>query len=116
MKALVTILIAAAVVYAILHYYFQKMPATDEGTAPTQAISLTGVRMDLLQIAEAERSFIALNAGALHSTSSLLPAICPCRAPGAMATPIRSTALARNSPSGPAINPRPRAPQSAIRI
>ena len=61
MKALVTILIAAAVVYAILHYYFQKMPATDEGTAPTQAISLTGVRMDLLQIAEAERSFIALN-------------------------------------------------------
>jgi hypothetical protein len=37
------------------------MPATDEGTAPTQAISLTGVRMDLLQIAEAERAYIALN-------------------------------------------------------
>ncbi|HKW32890.1 MAG TPA: hypothetical protein VJN92_07790 [Candidatus Acidoferrum sp.] len=61
MKALATILVAAAVVYAVFHYYFQKMPATDGGTAPTQAISLTGVHMDLLQIAEAERSYIALN-------------------------------------------------------
>jgi hypothetical protein len=60
-KALATILVAAAVVYAVFHYYFQKMPTTDEGTAPTQAISLTGVRVDLLQIATAERSFIALN-------------------------------------------------------
>jgi hypothetical protein len=32
------------------------MPITDAGTAPTQAISLTGVRSDLLQIAQAERS------------------------------------------------------------
>jgi len=61
MRALAAILVAAAVVYAIFHYYFQKMPTTDEGTAPTQAISLTGVRMDLLQIAQAERSYIALN-------------------------------------------------------
>lgn len=61
MKALAAILVAAAVVYAIFHYYFQRMPATDEGTAPTQAISLTGVRMDLLLIAQAERSYIALN-------------------------------------------------------
>ena len=61
MKALATILVAAAVVYAIFHYDFQKMPSTDQGTAPTQAISLTGVRMDLLQIAQAERNYIALN-------------------------------------------------------
>lgn len=61
MKGLAAILVAAAAVYAIFHYYFQKMPSTDEGTAPTQAISLTGVRMDLLQIAQAERSYIALN-------------------------------------------------------
>ena len=61
MKALAAILVAAAAVYAIFHFYFQKMPTTDEGTAPTQAISLTGVRMDLLQIAEAERAYIALN-------------------------------------------------------
>jgi len=37
------------------------MPVTDEGTAPTQAISLTGVRSDLLQIAQAERIYIASN-------------------------------------------------------
>ena len=61
MKALAAILVAAAVVYAIFHFYFRKMPTTDEGTAPTQAISLTGVRMDLLQIAQAERSYMALN-------------------------------------------------------
>ncbi|MGB2589678.1 MAG: hypothetical protein WBG02_14140 [Candidatus Acidiferrum sp.] len=37
------------------------MPTTDKGTAPTQAISLTGVRTDLLQIAQAERGYVALN-------------------------------------------------------
>jgi len=37
------------------------MPTTDVGTAPTQAISLTGVRTDLLQIAQAERGYIAQN-------------------------------------------------------
>ena len=44
-------------------YYFnlKKMPSTDAGTAPTQAISLTGVRADLLQIAQAERSFVVTN-------------------------------------------------------
>lgn len=61
MKALAAILVSAAVAYAVFHYYFQKMPVTDEGTAPTQAITLTGVRNDLLQIAQAERAYIALN-------------------------------------------------------
>ncbi|HEY6945751.1 MAG TPA: hypothetical protein VI431_11480 [Candidatus Acidoferrum sp.] len=61
MRALAVLLVAAAVVFAAFHYYFQKMPTTDEGTAPTQAITLTGVRADLLQIATAERAFIALN-------------------------------------------------------
>ncbi|MGC0773866.1 MAG: hypothetical protein WB543_13105 [Candidatus Acidiferrum sp.] len=61
MRALIAILVAAALLLGIYHYYFKKMPTTDEGTAPTQAISLTGVRMDLLQIAQAERGYIALN-------------------------------------------------------
>jgi len=61
MRALAAILVAAAAAYAVFHYYFQKMPTTDEGTAPTQAITLTGVRNDLLQIAQAERAYIALN-------------------------------------------------------
>lgn len=76
MKGLAIILVAAAVAYAAFHYYFQKMPTTDEGTAPTQAITLTGVRADLLQIATAERAFIALNSrcaplGELASSSDL---------------------------------------------
>ncbi len=37
------------------------MPTTDNGTAATQAITLTGVRADLLQIAQAERVYIATN-------------------------------------------------------
>jgi len=61
MRALVSLLVAAALVFAIYHYYFKQMPTTDEGTATTQAISLTGVRADLLQIAQAERGSIAMN-------------------------------------------------------
>ncbi len=61
MRGLAVILVAAAVLFGVYHYYFKKMPVTDEGTAPTQAISLTGVRSDLLQIAQAERGYIALN-------------------------------------------------------
>ena len=61
MRALVAVLVACALLFGVYHYYFKKMPVTDEGTAPTQAISLTGVRADLLQIAQAERGYIALN-------------------------------------------------------
>jgi len=61
MRALVAILVACALLFGVYHYYFKKMPVTDEGTAPTQAISLTGVRGDLLQIAQAERGYIAQN-------------------------------------------------------
>ena len=61
MRGLVALLVSAAVAFGIYHYYFKSMPVTDEGTAPTQAISLTAVRTDLLQIAQAERSYIVLN-------------------------------------------------------
>jgi len=61
MRALVGVLVAAAIFFGIYHFFLKKMPTTDEGTAPTQAISLTGVRGDLLQIAQAERGYIATN-------------------------------------------------------
>lgn len=61
MRVLIAILVAAAVLFGVYHFYLKKMPVTDEGTAPTQAISLTGVRGDLLQIAQAERLFIPQN-------------------------------------------------------
>jgi hypothetical protein len=66
MRSLVGVLVGAALLFAVYYFYLKKMPATDEGTAPTQAISLTGVRTDLLQIADAEHGYIATNG---HCTS-----------------------------------------------
>jgi hypothetical protein len=61
MRALAALLVAAIIVFGVYEIYLKKMPSTDQGTAPTQAISLTGVRSDLLQIAQAERGSIALD-------------------------------------------------------
>jgi hypothetical protein len=66
MRSLVGVLVGAALLFVVYYFYLKKMPATDEGTAPTQAISLTGVRTDLLQIADAEHGYIATNG---HCTS-----------------------------------------------
>jgi hypothetical protein len=61
MKALAVLVVAAALLGGIYYFYLKKMPSSDEGTAPTQAISLTGVRGDLLQIAQVERNYITTN-------------------------------------------------------
>jgi hypothetical protein len=61
MRSLVGVLVGAALLFVVYHFYLKSMPTTDNGTAPTQAISLTGVRSDLLQIAQAERGYIATN-------------------------------------------------------
>jgi len=61
MKALAGLLVTAALAIGIYYLYLKQMPSSDAGTAPTQAISLTGVRSDLLSIAQAERGNIALN-------------------------------------------------------
>jgi hypothetical protein len=61
MRAFALILVAAAILGGIYFYYVKKLPITDSGTAPTQAISLTGVRMDITQIAQAERTYVATN-------------------------------------------------------
>jgi hypothetical protein len=61
MRGLSLLLAVAALVGGIYYGYLKNTPVTDKGTAPTQAISLTGVRSDLLQIAQAERSYVAAN-------------------------------------------------------
>jgi hypothetical protein len=61
MRGLASLVIVAGIMLGIYHFYFKEMPTTDPGTAPTQAINLTGVRMDLLQIAQSERTFTAQN-------------------------------------------------------
>lgn len=71
MRALAMVLVAAAILFGVYQVYLKKMPTTDAGTATTQAISLTGVRSDLLQIAQAERAQLALN-GKCASIDELL--------------------------------------------
>ena len=61
MRSLVGLLACAVLFFVVYHFSLKRMPTTDEGTAPTQAITLTGVRSDLLQIAQAERAYIAIN-------------------------------------------------------
>jgi hypothetical protein len=61
MKGFVGLLMALLIAGGIYFFYTKRMPTTDAGTAPTQAISLTGVRMDLTQIAQAERTYVASN-------------------------------------------------------
>jgi hypothetical protein len=61
MRALALVLVAAVILFGVYQYYIKKMPTAGEGTSATQAISLTGVRTDLLQIAQAERANIALD-------------------------------------------------------
>src|SRR5438105_1709078 len=71
MKPLVGILVFCGFLFGIYVLYLKRLPATDSGTAPTQAISLTGVRMDLLQIAKAERASIGVD-GRCASLSELM--------------------------------------------
>jgi hypothetical protein len=61
MRAFASLLAVSALLFGIYEFYLKRMPVTDSGTAPTQAISLTGVRGDLLQIAQAERASVATN-------------------------------------------------------
>lgn len=58
MKILVSLLVTVGFLFGIYILYLQRIPTVAEGTVATQAISLTGVKMDLLQIAKAERSSI----------------------------------------------------------
>jgi hypothetical protein len=61
MRALAALLVSTALLFGVYRLYLRRMPTTDPGTTPTQAISLTAVRSDLLQIAQAERAYLATN-------------------------------------------------------
>jgi hypothetical protein len=71
MKPLVGLLVTAGFLFGVYALYLKRMPTVAEGTASTQAISLTGVRMDLLQIAKAERNSIGVD-GRCASLDELL--------------------------------------------
>src|ERR1700693_77327 len=61
MRVLALLLVSSALLLGAYVFYLKKLPTTDSGTASTQAISLAGVRSDLLQIAQAERAKVASN-------------------------------------------------------
>jgi Tfp pilus assembly protein PilV len=61
MRAIAMLLVAAGILFGIYQYHLKSLPTMDSGTVATQAINLTGVRADLLQIAQAERANVALN-------------------------------------------------------
>ncbi len=60
-RGFVSLLLALLVVGGIYYYYIRRMPTAAKDTAVTQAISITGVQSDLLQIAQTERQFIVQN-------------------------------------------------------
>jgi len=61
MKIFVSLLVTTGFLFGIYILYLKRIPTVAEGTVATQAISLTGVKMDLLQIAKAERSSIGVD-------------------------------------------------------
>jgi len=61
MKPFAGILATVGFLFGIYLLYIKRIPTVAEGTASTQAINLTGVKMDLLQIAKAERNSIAVD-------------------------------------------------------
>jgi hypothetical protein len=54
-------LLLAALIGLGIYYYFMKQAAPGQGMVATQAISTTGVEMDLNAIAQAERTYFAQN-------------------------------------------------------
>src|SRR5258706_14991889 len=61
MKIFVSLLVTVGFLWGVYLLYLKKIPTAAEGTVSTQAVSITGVRMDLLQIAKAERSSIGVD-------------------------------------------------------
>jgi hypothetical protein len=61
MKIFVSLLVTTGILFGVYILYLKRLPTAAEGTVATQAISLTGVKMDLQQIAKAERNSIGVD-------------------------------------------------------
>src|SRR5260370_18774810 len=84
MRALVGLVVIAALVLGVYYFSLKRLPAGEGGGPATQSISLTGVQGDLLSIAQAERMYIAQNSGGGSITDLVsigtLSVSPPCRA------------------------------------
>lgn len=61
MRGLIGLIIVALIAGAIYWFSIRQVQPAGQGTVATQAISLTGVKNDLLAIAQAERQYQAQN-------------------------------------------------------
>src|SRR5258708_17087041 len=61
MKIFASLLVTTGLLFGIYFLYLKRMPTAAEGTVATQAISLTGVKMDLLKVARAEHNSIGVD-------------------------------------------------------
>ena len=61
MKIFVSLLVGVGFLWGVYLLFLKRMPTAAEGTASTQAVNISGVRMDLLQIANAERIGIGVD-------------------------------------------------------
>jgi hypothetical protein len=59
MRSIISILLVAVIALGACYYFLKR--ASPAGMLPTQAITSTGVEMDLNAIAQAERSYYAQN-------------------------------------------------------
>ncbi len=61
MKGIIALVISLAIAFGIYYLYFRQVQTTGGGNNPTQAINTTGVKNDLLAIAQAERMYFSQN-------------------------------------------------------
>ena len=61
MRTIIGLLIAAVIAFAAYKLFLSQAVPEEKGTAVTQNISVTGVKNDLLAIAQAERAYMATN-------------------------------------------------------
>ncbi len=59
MRTVISIAIVLLIAFGIYRLYLTRVQPAGGGTAPTQAITITGVQNDLLAIAQAERLYFA---------------------------------------------------------
>ena len=61
MRILLTLLVVLLISFGMFFLYTKKMSPDGKGGSPTQSITTTAIKRDLLSIAQAERAYFALN-------------------------------------------------------
>lgn len=61
MRILLTLLVVLLIAFAMFFFYTKKMSPDGKGGSPTESITTTAIKRDLLSIAQAERAYFALN-------------------------------------------------------